>query len=291
MRRVEKEKKTRGRKPVSRTNWAAVFLRPKAILSGCALLALAFAGAGGAWMWRSGMITNMAQSARSEFFAATAETGLAVRAVYVEGRKETSRNDLIVALGTNVGAPILAFDPAAARERVEALGWVKRASVERRLPGVVHLRIEERTAVAIWQRDGRHVLIDADGVEIGEQDVNRHRHLKLVVGPDAPRHVMPLLKALEAEDELADRVVAAQRVGERRWNLRLDSGIDIRLPEGDMLNAWRRLAGLERDHGILRRAIETIDLRQPDRLIVRMTKDGTMEIEHRRKEAADAEET
>lgn len=294
MRRVEKKKQNGRTKPVKASSgmaWLTPLLRPRALLAATGLLALAGIGAGGAWLWHSGTAQRMAEKARDSVYDATVDAGLAVREVYVEGRMETARKDILKALAVTVGSPILAFDPDDARKRVEALGWVKTASVERKLPGVVHVRITERTAVAIWQREGRHVLIDADGVEIGEKDVGRHGHLKLVVGPDAPRHAMSLLKTLAAEIELSERVIAAVRVGERRWNLRLDSGIDIRLPEEDMVAAWRRLAGLERDHGILARAIHSIDLRQPDRLIVRMTEGGSAEIERRRKAAEEGEET
>ena len=81
--------------------------------------------------------------------------------------------------------------------------------------------------------------------------------------------------------EIADGA-AAVWMSERRWNLRLDNGVDVRLPEDDPADAWTRLARLERDHGLLARAVDAIDLRQPDRLIVRMTEDGATQIRMRR---------
>lgn len=292
MRRVKSEGGA-ARKARTRTQikWLSAALRPRNLISGAALLVLAGFGAGAAWIWESGTATRTLAGAQERLLSLSADMGLSVREVLVEGRKETAKSDLIDALGVKVGQPTLAFDPKAAQMAVESLGWVRSAAVERKLPGIVHVRIQERAAVAIWQREGRFVLIDAEGVEIGEKDVGRHGHLKVVVGPDAPLHVVDLLATLRTEDELSNRVIAAVRVGERRWNLRLDSGIDVRLPEDDMLGAWRRLAGLERDHGILARAIEAIDLRQPDRLIVRMTEEGAAEIQLRHLRHSDGEDT
>jgi len=74
---------------------------------------------------------------------------------------------------------------------------------------------------------------------------------------------------LATEPDLAAHVAAAVRVGGRRWNLRLDSNVDIALPEDDPTAGWRRLAQLERSDGILEREIQAVDLRLPDRLVLR----------------------
>ena len=215
----------------------------------------------------------------------TEQTGFVLREVYVVGRSETDRADVLAAIGMAEGDPLLSFDPDTARESLEALGWVKSAEVRRVLPDTITVRLQEREALAIWQRDGSHVLIDPAGEEIGPQDVHRHKHLKVLVGPDAPEHAADLLALLESEPELNDRVIAAQRVGQRRWNLRLESGIDVRLPEDDIRGAWRLLAEYQRDHEILSRAVGTIDLRQRDRITVRLTEPGLQEVQDRDNQA------
>jgi cell division protein FtsQ len=60
------------------------------------------------------------------------------------------------------------------------------------------------------------------------------------------------------------------RVAGRRWNLRLDNGVDVELPEDDAAGAWHRLAELDKSDAILKRNIQAIDLRLPDRLVVRL---------------------
>jgi cell division protein FtsQ len=132
----------------------------------------------------------------------------------------------------------------------------------------VQIRIVERIPLALWQRKGKLTLVDDRGEVITGRGIRRFRDLLIVVGDDAPRHAATLIAMLGREPELAGRVNAAVRVGKRRWNLELKGGIKVRLPEIDALGAWRRLAWLEKKHRLLDREVKSVDLRQPDRLIL-----------------------
>jgi cell division protein FtsQ len=205
--------------------------------------------------------------------AASARLGLTVQDVFVEGRVETPAEDVLHVLDVSRNEPILSFDPAAAKAELEKLPWVKSASVERRLPNVVYVKLIEREPLALWQRHGQLTLIDRDGVEIAGVDVGRFGNLPVVVGAGAPPRAAGLLALLATEPELARHVSAAVRVGDRRWNLRLDVGsgrvVEALLPEENPGAAWARLAELARDNGLFERDITAVDLRFPDRLVVR----------------------
>ena len=146
---------------------------------------------------------------------------------------------------------------------------MRAAAVQRMLPDTVLVHLRERQPLAIWQRKGRFALIDHEGAVIEEDGLERFRGLLVVVGEDAPPHVAELLGVLETQPRLMDLVETAVRVGGRRWNLRLKGGIDVRLPEENAAQAWARLAAYERTHRVLSRDVEILDLRLPDRLIVR----------------------
>ncbi|MBY0509865.1 MAG: FtsQ-type POTRA domain-containing protein [Rhodospirillaceae bacterium] len=209
----------------------------------------------------------------------SAALGMKLNALTVEGRAMTAREDLLAAMDSERGAPILSIDVANARAAIEALPWVKTAQVERRLPDAVHILLEERTPYALWQQGNRYTLVDQTGkaiVDVPEAD----QTLPLIVGPDAPAHVAALFETLAVDAELASRVRAAVRVGARRWNVYLDSfegGISIRLPEDNIGGAWTRLAALEREHKILQRDLDFIDMRLEDRLVVKVHKDPAAE--------------
>jgi cell division protein FtsQ len=199
------------------------------------------------------------------------KAGLIVDDVVVVGRVETSRKDIAMALNVRRGDAILGVDIEAARQNLEKLGWVQSATITRRLPGDLHVHLKERRPFALWQKKGRLVLIDRDGVAITARRLERFRALPVVVGRSAPQHVGALFDALARQPELFSRVVAAVRIADRRWDIRFNNDIVARLPEDSVSAGWSRLAALEAKHKILARDLEAIDLRLEDRLIVRLS--------------------
>jgi len=227
------------------------------------------------WAIHSGLAAQAGAAIWRPAVTASAGMGLVVRQVLAEGRTETSQEEILKALAIRGGEPILGVDAEAARARVEALPWVRSAAVERRLPDTIRVRIVERRAMAWWQKDGKLVLIDRGGEPIRVAPPPRYGKLIVLVGDDAPAHAAGLLAMLAREPDLARRVHAAVRVGARRWNLKIDDAIDIRLPEDGADAAWAKLGELERKNRILSRDIEAVDMRLPDRLIVQ-TKSGRL---------------
>lgn len=228
--------------------------------------------AAGWWAWREGYAARTADQLRWTLISASAAVGFTVDEVLVVGRRQTRREDLLSAVRLVRGAPLFAFDPAAAKERIEALPWVRSASVERLLPDTVFLRIEERRPLAIWQHKGRFSLIDRRGELITDKGLKRFSDLFVVVGADAPEKTPELLSVLSSQPQLQVLVKAAVRVGGRRWNVRLEGGIDVRLPEDNMQAAWARLAEYEKTYQVLARDVGVLDLRLPGRMIVRKSK-------------------
>ena len=252
-------------------------ITPKALI--WTLLGIAAIGAGVAVKLAPPTDANTMSRLHNLTMDVSAAIGMRLEAVTVEGREMSSGPDILSALDTERGAPILSIDVAHARTAIEALPWVKTAKVERRLPGNVHIMLEERTPYALWQQGNRYTLVDQTGTAIVDVPT-ADQSLPLIVGPDAPQHAAALFEALHADPQLAGRVRAAVRVGGRRWNVYLDAfegGIAIRLPAENVAEAWTRLVALERDHKILERDLDFIDLRMEDRLIVRVHTDPAVE--------------
>lgn len=251
---------------------------PRAGLAvGVALLALSSAIAGfiGA---QFGYIDLLKQESNRITRQTLLDLGLSVRSVTVGGREQTETPEILEALGVAIGDSILHTDIIAAQQRLTSLAWVRHATVFRKLPDTLHIEIEERQPIAIWQIDRRMVLVDRQGVPITEKDVPEFVHLLLVVGKGAAEAASDLLTMLSQEPWLQRRVAAAVRIGGRRWDLRLQNGIDIRLPETDPQAAWRALAAYEAREGLLGRDVEVVDLRLPDQPSVRLSEGGVRRI-------------
>ncbi len=236
------------------------------------VLVLALAGSG-FLVVRQGALPQLAGALGDGVLSASGGLGLKVREILVEGRARVPAPTVMASLGVRRGMPILGIGVGALRARLEAIPWIESAIVERRLPDTIFVRLLERQPLALWQHNGRFSVIDAKGVVV-QDEVGEFANLPIVVGEDAPAHAQDLLLLLATEPELQKRVTAAIRVGGRRWNLKLDNGIDVRLPEEDAASAWSRLAALERDNKLLSRDVVAVDLRLPDRLIVRVGADA-----------------
>ncbi len=269
-------KKTKKRKTTRRKKQSS-WKKPTLIGFVCMLLVGAPIG-GTAYLWSQGIIQDHISRVEQSSVNASMKAGFVLDEVFVHGRQETSREDILKALSVKRGQPIVDFDPVASREKIEALGWVESASVERKLPNHIIVKLKERVPAAIWQKGKWYSLIDSDGIEISEADVNRYNHLKVITGDDAPKHTMELLHIINQVPGLKKRVVGAAWVGDRRWTLHLDNKISIRLPADEAQKAWRKLSTLIEEHNLLNRDIELIDLRQPDRTIIRMTGSGAKRL-------------
>lgn len=205
---------------------------------------------------------------RERLLNATGFTGLQVAEIHIEGRANTPEQLLRATLGVSVGDPILGFSVEQAARRIERLSWVDHATVERRLPGTIVVQLQERRPFAIWQNQGKFVLIDRAGQVVANENVSDFRQFPLLVGPGAPDGAAALIDALNVHPGITARVVAAIRVGERRWNLQMKSGMEVLLPEGHEAAALDRLSALEEQHKLLDRPLAQIDMRLPTMLVL-----------------------
>ena len=101
-------------------------------------------------------------------------------------------------------------------------------------------------------------------------DGRRHATLPLVIGYGAPQGA-DFIEKIRRYPELASRVKGFIRVAERRWDLRLENGMTIRLPETGEDEAIAEVLRLDREDGLLSRDIASVDLRLDDRLVIRLT--------------------
>lgn len=199
------------------------------------------------------------------------EVGLVVDEVLVNGRQNTTKTSLLGALNVKLGEPILGLDLDVIQSRVVALPWVKTAHIQRQLPDKVLINIQERKPTGRWQKNGRLTLIDEDGVTIRKLSGNLFQHLPIIIGNDAPAKVKQVLPILKKEPELFRRVKALTFVGSRRWNVRVDDKIDIKLPEKQIDKAWSHLATIEKGHKVLNRDVIAVDMRIIDQFIIKLT--------------------
>ena len=202
------------------------------------------------------------------------KVGLGVAVVTVSGTTHMSEPRILAIAGIDASRSLPFFDVAEAKARLEANPLIKQASVRKLYPNQVVIDIVERTPYAVWQKDGDVSAIAADGAPIDEVADGRYADLPFVVGEGANARVREYVQLLDAMEELKPRVEAGVLVGQRRWNLRLKSGVDIKLPEDNPLAAVTELLRLQRQSRILDKDMLALDFRVPGRVFVRLTEDA-----------------
>jgi cell division protein FtsQ len=204
--------------------------------------------------------------------------GFGIDDVTVSGRSHADSRQLLAALGIKRGDPIFGLDTEAARLRIEQVDWVKSATVTRLLPDAIRIDIVERKPFAVWQRGGSLSVVDAKGQPITDDNVQAYANLPFIVGFGGAREAEDILTLMaQAQPQLLSRVRAFVRVGDRRWNLRLENGVDVKLPEVGIEKALADVVALDATYKIFSRDIESVDLRLPDRVSVALTPEAAGE--------------
>lgn len=216
--------------------------------------------------------------------AVTASAGFAIEDVRVSGNEQTSEIDILQLLGLDGTTSLVALDIEAARMKLSELPWVEYAEVRKVYPKTIEVVLKERQAFGIWQHGTDLSLIERNGNIISPLRDGKFATLPLFVGRDAETRAAAFEQELSGWPELKNRVRAYVRVAGRRWDLHLDNGIVLKLPEHGLHGALAVLSRLETEQGILERDIAAVDLRLDDRTTVQLSQ-GALE---RRKEAVEA---
>jgi cell division protein FtsQ len=203
--------------------------------------------------------------------AAANAAGFRIVSVALAGQHHISREEVLAAAGVTDTTSLLFLDVEQTRERLKSNPWIADATVLKLYPGELQIGIREREAFALWQKDGQVSVIADDGTVLEPYVAPRLIELPLVVGRGAETRAKEFLALLDRHPDLRASVRATVLVGERRWNLRLKNGVDVRLPETDIAPALERLVALDKEKNLTTRDIVAIDLRLPDRVTVRLS--------------------
>ena len=203
---------------------------------------------------------------------AVGDAGFRVRSVTIQG---TNRMDPApvyrIALNSRTTALPL-VDVAGIRDKLLGFGWVKDARVSRRYPDTLVIDIVERDPAALWQHGQRLSLVDAEGHVLDQVPVTRMPDLPLLMGAGANSHAQGLDRLLSRAPTIKAQLVSASWIGQRRWDLAVQTGEVIALPEGEVAaaDALAKFAEKDKAAGLLGRGIERFDLRIPGKKSARL---------------------
>lgn len=220
---------------------------------------------------QGGHVPALTEGLREARNGAANALGFRIASIAISGQRQVSREEVLAVAGVTGTSSLLFLDVEGARQRLKTNPWIADATVLKLYPDHLQIGITEREAFALWQKDGRVAVIASDGTVLEPYAAPALLRLPLVVGKGAGAKAKDFLALLDRHSEMRGLVRASILVGERRWNLRLRNGIDVRLPETGIEAALEQLIALDRDKKLLSRDIVAIDLRLRDRVTVRLS--------------------
>lgn len=203
--------------------------------------------------------------------AVTTGAGFAVEDVLVSGNRQTSEIDILQLLGLDGSTSLLGLDIAVARQTLADMPWVESVEVRKVYPRAVEVVLRERQAYGIWQHGTELSLIEKSGSVIAPLRDNKFASLPLFVGRDAETAAAAVELEFARFPDIASRVKAFVRVAGRRWDIHLDNGVVVKLPEDEVGAALAKLSRLDAEQQLLARDIAAIDMRLADRTTIQLT--------------------
>ncbi|MBF9233588.1 cell division protein FtsQ/DivIB [Microvirga alba] len=225
-------------------------------------------------LWQGGHLDEFIRNNGEPHHAIARMVGLGLEQVTISGISQIRESEVLAAAGLNAKVSLAFLDVNAVRERLEQVPMIKSAAVRKLYPNELVITLNEREPNALWQLNGELFVIAADGTVIDLMQDERFVDLPLVVGDRANLRSKEYLALLEAAGPLKSRIRAGTLVSGRRWTLKMDNGMDVRLPEQGAPDALARLVKLEREQKILEKDVLAIDLRIADRVVVRLTEEA-----------------
>lgn len=222
--------------------------------------------------WFIASLAGVPVLAQQQIALMAADAGFEVRRVKVTGVERM--NDLKVynsVLGEQ-NRPMPLVDLEAVRKDLLTLGWVQDARVSRQLPDTLLIDIVERKPHAVLRKPDRLVLIDATGAELEPISRAAAKGMLMISGPGAKMQVEELGRLLDAAPALKPKVVEAEWIGNRRWDLTFATKQVLALPEGatESASALVSFAKLDGGSRMLGGKVATFDMRASGRIYMRV---------------------
>jgi cell division protein FtsQ len=242
--------------------------------AGIAATLLLLLGSAGFGVVKGGHLAAFTSALSDTRNAMANSAGFRITTVAINGRSQLTQDEVLATGGVSGRSSLLFLDATVVRDKLKANPWIADATVLKLYPGRLQIDIVERTAFALWQQEGRISVIADDGAVLEPYLSRRFVSLPLVVGKGAETRASDFLALLARYPQVRAATRAAVFVGERRWNLRLRDGVDIRLPENDVGDALAALSRLDKEDQLFSRDIVAVDMRLPDRLTVQLSEDA-----------------
>lgn len=156
-----------------------------------------------------------------------------VTRITVAGKLETGHRDAVRrTVAESIDAGLLALDLDVLRSELESLPWIYRASLRRRFPGTLEIRVIEQLPIARW---GDSAFLNHEARVVAVADASRWDELPQIRGPEgsAARLMARYQRLLELLRPLEMQPLSLEEDDFGQIIVMLDNGIELALGDHD----------------------------------------------------------
>ena len=185
-----------------------------------------------------------------------------IKNVIIEGSEKSNISEIENNV-TEFKGNLIGLNFNSIKEIVESSEWVKRASIKKVLPSTLKINVTENDPYAIYFQEGKSFLIDLDGSIITEINLNNYEDdLLFVRGENSPELLEQLIRDISiAFPNLTQTLEEVEFIEKRRWNLKLNNKLLVKLPDENIQQSLKNLKQLFEEQEVMESNIIEIDLR------------------------------
>ncbi|OWZ25784.1 POTRA domain, FtsQ-type family protein [Wolbachia endosymbiont of Wuchereria bancrofti] len=193
-------------------------------------------------------------------------SGFSIDEVVVNGNKFTNEKDILNLV--NKTQPIIYISPSKLADSIQSVSkWIKHVRIHRILPNTLYINVDEHKPFALWKDNNKTSVIDSEGKVI--VDDYPTDNFIVITGQNALSNLKSIKDILESKTQLSDHISSCVYIGDRRWNIILDNGSIVKLPEDNPHSAWNYLNRLQNTTDFTFSDWSIIDMRIIDKIFVK----------------------
>ena len=199
--------------------------------------------------------------------------------IKIKGANQPLVNE--IRLLTGLDLPISSYDVNLheLQNKIELMNAVKNVNISI-AENIVYIQVQPREPAIYWLNTNGLELLDPDGVSMGIVESDRpNLDLPLIAGVGASIAIDEALFIYSNSNSFSNEILGLVRIGERRWDIILKNGRKIMLPADGLTKVYKNLIRENKVKKLLSVNFSLLDLRNPNRMMIRRQKDAKEAVE------------
>ena len=176
------------------------------------------------------------------------------------GNRYINSKSLIHELDTNLNSAENKNDLSLISNILKKKKLIKKFIITKTSENLLTIKIEEKNIIGLTKIKNSNYLIDEFNNLIEEKITPKLFHLPFFNGKNSYKNANVILSLIRKSD-VSINYISFSFIDNRRWNINLNNGVKILLPETNIIDTLKLLKKIDSEHNILKGNFIEIDLR------------------------------